>query len=220
MAKQAPNNYLRSMCVRNAVLAAWTTLEMASCDALGIAKLGNDFRRSLDEEFDKKAIPRLDFGSGVWCKINSKTKEARKKYAHFGVDISDRFPPVSVAEEAIETIREAIHDIYAKVGKQCPIWVDADKSDGWTSTGGFQMTAHATVLRGQPNPDAPDTYRIVLVTENHEKKATDYFPGTTPEEDVYEQVEDLLGRLNVPFIGVRVYRGLALLYKEDFEMRG
>jgi len=47
MAKEAPNNYLRSMSVRNAVLSAWTTLEMACCDALGIEKLGNDFRGCL-----------------------------------------------------------------------------------------------------------------------------------------------------------------------------
>jgi len=39
MAKQAPNNYLRSMCVRNAVLAACTTLEMACCDSLGVPRL-------------------------------------------------------------------------------------------------------------------------------------------------------------------------------------
>jgi hypothetical protein len=28
------------MCIRNAVLGAWTTLEMARCHALGIQKLG------------------------------------------------------------------------------------------------------------------------------------------------------------------------------------
>ena len=39
MAKQAPEKYLQSMCIRNAVLSAWTTLEMACGDALGVKKL-------------------------------------------------------------------------------------------------------------------------------------------------------------------------------------
>ena len=66
MAKEAPNNYLGSMCVRNAVLSAWTTLEMACCDALGIQELKSDFKRSLDDEFAAKGLTLLDFGSGLW----------------------------------------------------------------------------------------------------------------------------------------------------------
>jgi hypothetical protein len=215
MAKEAANNYLRSMCVRNAVLSAWTTLEMACCDALGIVKLGNDFRRSLDEEFDKKAIARLDFGSGLWSKINCKTKEDRKKYTHFGVTPSDRFPSIEVAEDAIKTIREAIHDIYARMGKPSPKWVNLDESDGWPQTRGVGISmAHLTVSRGA-DPNAPDTYSIVLVTKTGEEKPFLYLAGTTPEEDVSEEVEALLGRSNVPFSCVRVYRGQDLIHEED-----
>jgi hypothetical protein len=217
MAKQAPNNYLRSMCVRNAVLAAWTTLEMACCDALAVDKLGNDFRRSLDDEFDKKAISRLDFGSGIWGKISSKTKDARKKYTHFGVDISDRFPPVSIAEEAIKTIREAIHDIYGKMGRQSPAWVDFDEAKGWPIGVSFGF---ATVTAAGADPNDPNTLRIALVTEDGAEKVTNTFPGSTPKEDVFGHVEDLLGRLNVPFREVRVYRGSNLLGSEALDMRG
>ncbi len=39
MALEAPNNYLRSMCVRNALISACTALEMACCDAPGIAEI-------------------------------------------------------------------------------------------------------------------------------------------------------------------------------------
>src|ERR1700680_2618125 len=39
MAKEAPDKYLESMCIRNAVLSAWTSLEMACCDALGVKKI-------------------------------------------------------------------------------------------------------------------------------------------------------------------------------------
>jgi hypothetical protein len=117
MAKQAANAYLQSMFVRNAVLSAWTILEMACCDGLGITALKNDFRRSLDEEFDNKGIPRLDFGSGLWQHINSTIKERRKTFTHYGVKLSDRFPKLPIAEDAIAKIREAIHNIYARLGK-------------------------------------------------------------------------------------------------------
>jgi hypothetical protein len=179
------------------------------------------FRRSLDEEFDKKAIARLDFGSGVWSRINSKTKDARKKYAHFGVTLSDRFPSIEVAEDAIKTIREAIHDIYARMGKPSPKWVNLDESGGWPQTRGVGISmAHLAVSRTGADPNAPDTYRIVLVTETGEEKPTIYLAGTTPEEDVFEEVEDLLGRLNVAFSAVRVYRGQDLIYEENLDMRG
>src|SRR6476661_10749130 len=115
------------MGVRNAILSAWTTLEMACCDAVEIEKLERDFKESLHDEFDKRNIPRLDFGSGLWQEIVT-VKGYRKRFVHSGVSISDRFPPVSIAEEAIATIRKAIHEIYARVGKQSPRWVDHDQS--------------------------------------------------------------------------------------------
>jgi hypothetical protein len=90
MAKEAANNYLSSMCVRNAILSAWTTLEMACCDALGITKLERDFKESLHNEFDKRNIPRLDFGSGSWQEINTKVKGHRNRFMHSGVSISNR----------------------------------------------------------------------------------------------------------------------------------
>ena len=128
MAKQAPNAYLQSMCVRNAVLSAWTTLEMACCDALGIAELKLDLKQSLNQEFDNKGIPRLAFGSGLWQHINSTVKEHRKTFTHYGVKLSDRFPQVPIAEDAIAKIREAIHDLYSRLGTQAPAWVDFDES--------------------------------------------------------------------------------------------
>lgn len=97
----------------------------------------------------------MNFGSGLSGKISSKTKDARKIYAHYGVKLSDRFPQVSIAEDAIQTIREAIHDIYGRMGRQSPVWVDFDDSTGWPQTGGFSATAHPTLLRGKVDQNAP-----------------------------------------------------------------
>ena len=74
MAKQAANNYLSSMSVRNAVLSAWTTLEMACCDAFGLVQLSNCLmygsRKALrlrSPTLQKRpSTSALDFGS-VFC---------------------------------------------------------------------------------------------------------------------------------------------------------
>jgi hypothetical protein len=156
MAKEAPNNYLSSMCVRNAILSAWTTLEMACCDALVIEKLEN-FKESLHAEFDKRNIPRLDFGSGLWQDINTTVKGYRKRFVHSGVSYKNRFPHVSIAEEAISTIRKAIHEIYAQVGKQSPRWIDHDHAGGWRGPGSGTgiSSAHLTVLDAGVTPETP-----------------------------------------------------------------
>ena len=221
MAKEAPNNYLRSMCIRNAVLSAWTTLEIACCDALGIEKLESDFKRSLDQEFDKKGMPRIDFGSGLWRDINSTVKGHRKLYTHFGVSLSDRFPPVSIAEDTIKNIRDAIRDIYGRAGKTHPKWVDLDHAGGWPERRGtgIGLSAHATVLHGGARPDLPGVINIALVTEQGEDKPTRYLPPNTPDDEVFWWVEDYLGKLSVHFKAIRVYRGADLIYEDRFEAR-
>ena len=194
---------------------------MACCDALGIEKLKTDFARSLNDEFDKRNIPRLDFGSGLWHEINTTVKGYRIRFVHSGVTISDRFPPVSITEEAIATIRKAIHDIYAQVGKQSPRWIDHDQSGGWPERrlGPGIIGAHLTVSHAGAHPEAPGVVKIVLVTEQGDEKATRYLPPTAPDDEVFWWVEDYLGKLNVPFKAIRAYRGQDLIWDEDIEVR-
>jgi len=118
MATEAPNNYLRSMCVRNAVISACTALEMGCCDALGIPEI-NRFKDDVNAALGQAGKTAIDFGSGPWQRI-LKIRDSRHEYAHSGVSISDRFPPVSVAEDAVAKIRESIRDIYTRLGKHVP----------------------------------------------------------------------------------------------------
>src|SRR5438874_1242006 len=88
MAREAPNNYLQSMCVRSAVLAAWTTLEMACRDALGVARFGGrDFKRNLNDELAHQNKSLVDFGTGVWGHLSAQTLKHRTEYAHAGVSL-------------------------------------------------------------------------------------------------------------------------------------
>ena len=220
MAKQAANNYLSSMSVRNAVLSAWTTLEMACCDAFGLVQLPDvRFKEGLKIALANAAKAPIDFGSGLWQRVLS-VQDLRNIYSHAGLKLGDHFPPLTVAENAIVTIRAAVNDMYLRMGKAAPRWVDFDQSNGWTGGPGSGALGHLTLARGQLDQNAPDTLRIALVTADEQEKVTDFFPGSTPESDVLEQVEDLLGRLNVSFIAVRVYRGPELLYEEDLDARG
>jgi hypothetical protein len=146
MATEAPNNYLRSMCVRNAVISACTALEMGCCDALAIPEI-NRFKEDVNAALRQARKTAIDFGSGLWQRI-LKIRDSRHEYAHSGVSISDRFPSLSVAEDAIAKLREAIRDIYVRAGKQIPAWVNLDTSSGWPQTGGITVGAHATVMRG------------------------------------------------------------------------
>jgi hypothetical protein len=216
MAKQAVNNSLRSMSVRNAVLSAWTTLEMACCDALAIPKLPNDFKQSLDEAFDAKGLQRLDFSSGLWHKINDKIKGYRKKYAHSGVDILDRFPPVSIAEEAIETIRKAIHDIYAKTNKPVPPWANRNQSSGWPQTLGVGISFAALTVDKRNGDSDPNFVSIILVRPTGVEDRLIMLPANAPEEQVANEAEGLLQGMNYPYSRIRVYRGSKCI--EDAEI--
>lgn len=174
MAKQADSNYLKSMCVRNAVLSAWTTLEMACRDALGVPRFkGRDFKRDLNEELQAQGKPTVDFGLGVWGLLSSNTLEHRKKYAHAGVCLMDRFPPVTHADDAIAWVRQAIHDIYGRMGRTPPKWIDHDQSAGWP-TDGTRLRAFGSVIQRGVDPLQPGVVKIVLVTPEGEEKTTEY----------------------------------------------
>jgi hypothetical protein len=125
MSKEAANTYLESMCVRNGVLSAWTTLEMACIDVLGIKKLtgkkDESFIQRLSRELVRRGQTPLDLQSGIWQHLNDVVRINRNIFAHSGVNFSDRFPPASLAEEAIAKVREAILDIYARLGKTLPL---------------------------------------------------------------------------------------------------
>ena len=84
-------------------------MEMACCDALGLPEI-NRFKNDLKRAIEQAGKTPIDFGSGLWQTILN-IKDRRDEYTHIGGRVLDRFPPVSVAEEAIGKIREAIHDI-------------------------------------------------------------------------------------------------------------
>jgi hypothetical protein len=97
---------------------------MASCDALAIPEI-NRFKEDVNTTFRQAGKAAIDFGSGLRQRI-LEIRDSRNDYAYSGVSIANRFPTLSVAENAIAKIREAIRDIYTKLGKQTPAWVKSN----------------------------------------------------------------------------------------------
>jgi hypothetical protein len=81
------------------------------------------------------------------------------------------------------------------------------------------MGIHGTVLHAGAGPNTPGVVNIVLVTPQGEEKPTRYLPPNTPDDEIFWWVEDYLGKLNVPFKAIRVYRGEQLIHDETLEAR-
>jgi hypothetical protein len=166
MAKEAANNYLSSMCVRKAILSAWTTLEMACCNALGIKKLERDFKESLHSDFDKRNIPRLNLSSGLWQEINPTIKGYRKLFVHSGVTISIGFRPFRSLKRRFRRFERQCTISMHELGSSHHAGPTADQSGGWPRRGlGAVMSGRLTISDARAHPDTPGVVKIGLVTE-------------------------------------------------------
>jgi hypothetical protein len=213
MAKQAPERWLESMCVRWAVQSAWTALEMSARDALNVARLAPRFSDRLNDVLQENGFSPVDWGRGLWQDVKQ-VEGWRHEYAHAGVSLARRFPPVSEASEAIARIRLAILDLYGRVGKTpLPTWVKIDSSPGWPDNR-FGATGFLTKQGADPN--ALDSIRVAVV-DLEGREHSDYHSPQTDPDTVAEQA---IAHLRSPVQAVRVYRGPDLLLEETLEMRG
>jgi hypothetical protein len=187
MAKQAPEKYLQSMCIRNAVLSAWTSLEMACSDALNVKKLRGvkkeSFIEKLSRELAKRGKGSLNLDSGIWHDLNETVRCNRNIFAHSGVESAEKsFPPFSIAEDAIKWIRSGIQEIYNLMGQNCPKLVNIDHIGGWPERrSGLFITASLLVLERGANPNSPDVIKLTLVREDGKEDDYRYFPPETTD---------------------------------------
>jgi hypothetical protein len=213
LAHQARNRWDRGTYVRSTLIAAWTTLETACNDALGVKDIGYSFCRNLNAAIDQKNFPKLDWSQGVWQKA-SELLTLRKEFVHQGISNRHRFAQSDQADKAINGCRDAIKAIYTHVGKAAPAWVDDDYDPGFEEKPGGSF--NLSVIRGGADPNHPDTVRIVYVYKDQERLDGNYPPGT----DHKPLLDDLIRRMRVPISNVRAYRGNDLLEERELLMRG
>ncbi len=215
LARQANNDWDRGTYVRWTVLSAWSAFEMVCGNVLEATGLGNDFRRKFDKALSDKHILAVDWGQGILQRV-LRVYGIRKEFTHVHstIDHARLLAPVSEADLSITVLRDAIKEVCRIAGLPSPLWVDDDSDRGWDT--GRGSTAHATVVRTDVDPGAPDTIRIAYVI-NGQEHVCDIMPPRTPHGPV---LDDLINRLNVPVGAVRAYQGDTLIEERPLRMRG
>lgn len=210
LAREAKNEWDRGTYVRWAIASAWTAFE-ATCEYLtGASGLGNRFKDGLNAALDAKGLPRPDWGSGLWQNVLV-VYSLRKGYVHPGVPQSKLFAPVTEAETAITTLRDAIKDMYIRTGNQVEAWPDDDEDAVDPRKGGF---ANATVISAGVTRETGLRICYVMFGQEYESEVTH------PDKDPVPLMEDLLRKIKVPISAVRAYRGDEMVEEISVRMRG
>ena len=214
LARDASNRWDRGTYVRMCVTTSWTALEVACQDALNCADIGYRFKKHLDRAIAAALLPSIDWSTGLWQNVRQ-LQELRKSYAHKFASLSDMFPPELIANEAIETVRMAIEDIFSRAGRNAPAWIGIDNSRGWQArsrlAGSVLTTGHAGVKL-----DDPLAVRVYLVIGGEEKLTTVLPAGHDPSQEV----SHLLRNVHEPISGIRVYENGDLRQDLVVNMRG
>jgi hypothetical protein len=214
LARQAQNKWDRGTYVRWTVNTAWTALEIACEDALGVTGIGRRFKMNLVAAVAANSLPQLDWGSGVWQQV-LKVHSRRKSYVHINVPQNDLFPDVSEAEEAICILRDAIKTIYSHAGKQPPAWVEDDADRGWPE----EDRVFGVLSLGLPpgvDENDPGVTKITFFMKGREWEWAELPPGEDPEP----HIQELITNARSPICWVRIYRAKQLIEERSLPMRG
>ena len=214
LAREALNKWDRGTYVRMCVTTSWTALEVACQDALACADIGYSFKVNLDRAIAAASLPSIEWSTGIWQRVRL-LQELRKSYVHRFTSLSDMFPLAAVAEDAIETVREAIENIFAHVGRPAPTWTGLDEARGWQARSSFG-TATLTTCHAGVRMDDPLTVRVFMVIDGEEKLTKVLPAGYDPSQEV----NHLLQNVRVPISGIRVYENGELKQDLVVNMRG
>ena len=214
LARDTPVAWDRGTYVRMCVATCWTALELACQDALGDASIGYSFAKQMDAAILAEDLPPIIWGSGLWQRVRS-LQELRKSYVHRFAELKQMFPPASVAEEAVVTVRAAIADIYARTGKPLPVWPAFDTAKGWPENSQFGLANLTSVKPGGSASD-PSATRICFVTNGVENTSTILAQGADPSAEIQAVLDSII----VPITEIRVYSGGQLTQSFPVNMRG
>ena len=214
LAREALNKWDRGTYVRMCVSISWTALEVACQDALTCTDIGYRFKENLDRAIAASALPSIDWSTGTWQKVRL-LQELRKSYVHRFATLNDMFPLAVVAEDAIETVREAIENIFAHVGRAAPTWTSFDKARGWQTRSSFGAAVLTTGHAGVKMDD-PLAVRVFIVIDGVEKLTTVLPAGYDPSQEVDHILQNAIS----PISGIRVYENGELKQDLIVNMRG
>lgn len=215
LARQTNNKWDRGTYVRWAITTAWTVLEMACQDALDDKKISYSFRENIDKAITSKALPKLDWGKGIWQKVSA-IQTLRINCVHRFISSDDIFPETDSAESALDVISAAVKTIYIHVGKPTPTWLEDDYDQGWAVKSGFSLDAS---MHNSTYDDVPGAVRITYMYKGSERISEVLAPGSDPEP----AIQILMTNLKMPVSSIGVHVDGVLIREDLFEiskMRG
>lgn len=215
LAHQARNKWDRGTYVRWTVTTAWTVLEIACQEALEDNNISYSFQKNIDAAIERKSLPSLDWGQGLWQKVTD-IQKTRKGYVHRFLMVNDLFLGPEVADNAITVIREAVVSIYSHANRIPPAWIQDDEDKGWDGNGGSKMSGAASLIHAGASLDDPKVIKICYIRDNKEHISEVLPPGSDP----MPYLEDLIQHVTVPISGVRAYEGNKIVFSKDLPMRG
>lgn len=217
LAREAENDWDRGAYVRWTITTAWTVLEKCCSDALQDKDIGYSFKKNLDNALNKRGLPSLSWGSGLWQRVAT-LQEVRKDIVHRDPPPHVLFIPAAEGDKAISIVREAVKFIFQHAGQPSPSWIDDDQDRGWAGPkGGFQFGI-TTVRVTSPNSDGPGSFRVAVVFKGEERTVLELGPN----EDPQAHVERLISNANAeaPISGIKVYRDGILIEERALPFRG
>jgi hypothetical protein len=215
LAREATNKWDRSTYVRAAVVMAWTAFETVLAEALNANRIGGNFRQNVDNAIQANGLAMLDWGQSIWQSVDQ-LNNFRVDYVHRTAKGADLFPDVSVADDALQIIRNALVDVYSKAGKTSPSWTADDADRGWVGRGKSGTFARGCAIHGGVDPNGSDTIRVAYVDRSGEHICA-YHP---PDSNAHELAAELQKNLHEPVSAIRIYRGAIIELDVSVRMRG
>lgn len=214
LSHQTLNKWDRGSYVRWTVIISWTVLEIACQESLNEPNISYSFKRNLDQALSNQNKSPLNWGQGIWQKV-IQLQTLRKNYVHRFIAETDLFPDCSVADEAVNVVREAVIALSEHVNTSVPDWIEDDSDRGW-ETVGLTDVAHASVVKAGASHDDPNSIKVTYVHEGQEHLSDLLSPNT----DYQPYVDTIQKNIKVPISEIRVYKGETVIYEKKLIMRG
>ena len=215
LAHQADNKWDSAAYVRWTLIIGWIALEIACQDALEEPKISYSFKSNLNEAITKKGLKKINWGQGIWQKV-SELQEVRKNFVHRFISEKNLFPNPTIADDAVNVLREAIKDIYLLVGKTHPGWIIDDYDRGWSKKNGFQAYAYLTKIHSGADKNNENSIKVAFI-DNRGEHLSDILP---PDKSYQDCIDDLIENSKEPISSIRIYRGKTLIEERKYPMRG
>ena len=217
LSKQARNKWDCASYVRWAIISSWIVLEIACQDALDEPNISYSFRKNLDESIQRNELPALNWGSGIWQKVNN-LQEKRKNIIHRFQSENNLFPDITDADEAINVVREAFKGIYRHANKSFPLWIEDNDDRGWDGrvSGGLHISTSFELFKSGAKEEDRTSIKVYYVT-NGKEKLSEVLPMNS---DYNEAINNILYKSPVLISRVFVKQNNQIIFNKEFNTRG